>query len=178
MCVVSKWHGGEQEVKGFWRHPGLWGLYALQHCHRNAKSQPEAVIEHLVERQGQPRDAQVYAMHLSEWKGWSQDLPLPRPHLRVGRRETRVQLRTLLPYFYCCTFLYVITLQAESRAAVSQESSAEIKPESGLTHCWAARPSPASSILQMEQQWCDIHPSAVLGSMLISVSSSGRITCT
>jgi len=26
----------------------------------------------------------VYAMHLSDQKGWSQDPPLPRPHLRVG----------------------------------------------------------------------------------------------
>jgi len=23
-------------------------------------------------------------MHLSDWKGWSQDPPLPRPHLRAG----------------------------------------------------------------------------------------------
>ena len=23
-------------------------------------------------------------MYLSDWKGWSQDAPLPRPHLRVG----------------------------------------------------------------------------------------------
>ena len=35
-------------------------------------------------RQGQPRGAQVYAMHLSDQKGWSQDPPLPRPHLSVG----------------------------------------------------------------------------------------------
>jgi len=27
---------------------------------------------------------QVYAMHLSDQKGWSQDPPFPRPHLRVG----------------------------------------------------------------------------------------------
>lgn len=25
-----------------------------------------------------------YALHLSDWKGWSQDPPLPRPYLRVG----------------------------------------------------------------------------------------------
>ena len=42
------------------------------------------MFEHLVGRQGQLRGAQVYAMHLSDWKGWSQDLPLPRSHLRVG----------------------------------------------------------------------------------------------
>ena len=26
----------------------------------------------------------MHAMHLSDQKGWSQDPPLPRPHLRVG----------------------------------------------------------------------------------------------
>ena len=41
-------------------------------------------MEHLVKRQGQPRGAQVYAMQLSAQKGWSQDPPLPRPHLKVG----------------------------------------------------------------------------------------------
>ena len=35
-------------------------------------------------RQGQPRGTQVYAVHLNNWKGWSQDPPLPRPHLRAG----------------------------------------------------------------------------------------------
>ena len=44
----------------------------------------ELVIELLVGRQDQPRGAQVHAMHLSDQKGWSQDPPLPRPHLRVG----------------------------------------------------------------------------------------------
>jgi len=34
--------------------------------------------------QSQPRGAQVDAMHLSNQKRWSQDFPLPRPHLRVG----------------------------------------------------------------------------------------------
>jgi len=42
------------------------------------------VIEHLVGRQGQSRGAQVQVMHLSDWWRWSQDLPLPRPHLRAG----------------------------------------------------------------------------------------------
>ena len=27
----------------------------------------------------------MHVMYLSEWKGWSQDPPLPRSHLRVGR---------------------------------------------------------------------------------------------
>jgi len=42
------------------------------------------VIEHLVGRQGQTRGAQLHTIHLSDWKGWSQDPPLPRPHLRVA----------------------------------------------------------------------------------------------
>ncbi|XP_040525300.1 uncharacterized protein LOC101748689 isoform X2 [Gallus gallus] len=50
-------------------------------CRGNAKSQLDAVMEHLVGRQGQPRGAQVYAMCLSDG---SQDPPLPRSHLRVG----------------------------------------------------------------------------------------------
>jgi len=37
-----------------------------------------------VRRQGQPRGTQVHTMLLSDWKGWSQDPPLPRTHLRVG----------------------------------------------------------------------------------------------
>jgi len=59
---------------------------ALQLCESVAEilSCLEAVIEHLVGRQGQARGAQLYAMYLSDLKGWSQDPPLPRPHLRVG----------------------------------------------------------------------------------------------
>ena len=50
-------------------------------CSRNDKSQPEALIEHLVGRQIQPRGAQVHAMYLrgvepgstpsqTSFKGW------------------------------------------------------------------------------------------------------------
>jgi len=53
-------------------------------CSGNVQSQLEAVIEHLLGRQGQPREAQVYAVHLIDQKGWSQDPPLPRPHVRFG----------------------------------------------------------------------------------------------
>jgi len=42
------------------------------------------VIEHLVGRQNQPRGAQVRTTNLIDQKGWSQDLPLPSPHLRAG----------------------------------------------------------------------------------------------
>lgn len=62
----------------------LLGLSCMECCSGNAKSRPEVVIEHLVGRQGQPRGAQAYAMYLSDRKGWNQDSPLPRPHLRAG----------------------------------------------------------------------------------------------
>ena len=67
------------------------------------------MIEHLVGRHGQPGGAQLYAVHLSDQKGWSQDLSLPRPHLRVGSGgkgvllDSAAYLRFLegkqLPYF-------------------------------------------------------------------------------
>ena len=44
-------------------------------------------------RQGQPRGAQVYAMQLSGQKGWSQDPPFPRFHLRVGSAGEGVLLQ-------------------------------------------------------------------------------------
>ena len=58
--------------------------FKIHLCSGNAKSGPEAVIEHLVGRQGQPRGAQVRAMLLSDRKRRSQDPPLPRAHLWVG----------------------------------------------------------------------------------------------
>jgi len=58
-------------------------------CGGNAKSWPEAVIEHLVGRQGQPRGAQVYAMQLSGQKGWSQDPPPPRPSFKGWQGRQR-----------------------------------------------------------------------------------------
>jgi len=67
---------------------------------RNANSWPEPVIEHQVGRQGQLRGTQVQTVHLSDWKGWSKALCLPRLPLRVGRgrwgcllRESPVYLR-------------------------------------------------------------------------------------
>jgi len=50
------------------------------------------VIEHLVGRQGQPREAQVHVMHLSDWKRWRQDPPHPRPHLKVGSADRGISL--------------------------------------------------------------------------------------
>ena len=43
-------------------------------------------------RQSQPRGAQVYALYLSDQKGWSQDPPLPGPHLRVGNGSKGILL--------------------------------------------------------------------------------------
>jgi len=51
-------------------------------CSRNAKSQLEAVTEHLVGRQGQRRGAQLYAMHLSDG-GVEPGCTSLRPHLRA-----------------------------------------------------------------------------------------------
>ena len=60
-------------------------VLSLSGCSGNAKSQLESqVIAHLVGRQGQPRGPQVHSMQLSDREGWSQDPPLPRPHLRVS----------------------------------------------------------------------------------------------
>lgn len=57
----------------------------MRACSGNAESQPEAVIEHMVGRQGEPRGAQMCAMYMSDWKKWSQDPLPPRRHLRVGK---------------------------------------------------------------------------------------------
>ena len=90
----------------------------------SAKSQPVAVMEHLVGRRGQPRRAQVHAMYLSDQKGCSQDPPLPRPHLRVGSEEhllldipvylrpsKGMHLFSFVSTFICCTWPYSYLLQ-------------------------------------------------------------------
>ena len=53
------------------------------------------MIEHLVGRQGYPRGAQVHATYLSDQKGWSQDAPFPRPHLRAGSGGEAILLEIL-----------------------------------------------------------------------------------
>jgi len=65
-------------------------VVVVRWCSGNAKSQLETMIEHLVGRQGQRRGAQVHA--IGDWKAWSQDPPLPRPHLRVGRGGEGISL--------------------------------------------------------------------------------------
>ena len=67
-------------------------VLSLPGCRLNAESQLEPVIEHLVGRQGQPKGAQVHAMQVNDREGWSQDPPLPRPHLRVGSGGTNILL--------------------------------------------------------------------------------------
>ena len=47
-------------------------------------------------RQGQTRGAQVHAMYLSDQEGWSQDPPLPRTHLRIGRGSKSILLEILV----------------------------------------------------------------------------------
>ena len=49
-------------------------------------------------RQGQPRGAQVHAMQLSDQKGWNQDPPLLRPHLRVGSEGIDISLE--IPMYF------------------------------------------------------------------------------
>ena len=99
-------------------------VVALSDCSRNAESWPEAVMEHLVGRQGQPRGAQVHAVLPSDWKGWSQDPSLPSPHLRVGSgdegisqeipvyvRPSRGKQIFFFCFCGCCTGAYVHLLQ-------------------------------------------------------------------
>ena len=72
------------------------------------------MIENLGGRQGQPREAQVHAIHLSDWKRWSQDPPLPSPHLRVGSGDKRISLDVSAylrsskgeQYFFFCFCFY------------------------------------------------------------------------
>jgi len=54
-------------------------------------------MEHLVGRQGQPRGVQGHAIQLSDWKGWSQDPPLPSPHLRAGCGDKGIFCWRFLP---------------------------------------------------------------------------------
>ena len=60
----------------------------------------------------------MHAMYVSDWKGWSQDPPLPRPHLRAGNGGEGISLQTpvyLMPskakqlflhFFLCLTVAF------------------------------------------------------------------------
>ena len=106
--------------------PVQWMSDIHTYCSRNAKSWPEALMEHLVGRQGQPRGAQVHAMQLSDWKGWSRDPPLPRPHLRVGsggggiscwRSQTTSGLTRVSSFCPSFLYLWLLCLSSFSFAA-------------------------------------------------------------
>jgi len=72
---------------------------ALTLFSRNAKSQPDPVFEHLVGRQSQDKGAQLHAMRLSDWKGWSQGPPLTSTYLRVGSEGEGILLEIpVYPY--------------------------------------------------------------------------------
>jgi len=62
-------------------------------CSGNAKSGLDSMIEHLMGRQGQPRQAQLRAMYLCVQKGWSQDPLLPRSCLRAGSGGKSILLK-------------------------------------------------------------------------------------
>ena len=83
-------------------------------CSGNAKSFPETVIEHLAGRHGHPRGAQGQAMNLSNWKGWSQNPSLPKPHLRVGSGGKGISCWRSLP---TCGLLRVSHFVSASMAA-------------------------------------------------------------
>ena len=64
--------GGYSPSLGVFKRRGIEGsrlVVGLSHCSGNAESQPGAVMEHLVGRQGQPKVAQLHAIYLSDWKG-------------------------------------------------------------------------------------------------------------
>ena len=65
------WHSTVEKQRWRTAHGGTGSSGVMSQaaqCSGNAKSWPEMVIEHLVEKQGQPSGAQVHTMHLSDWK--------------------------------------------------------------------------------------------------------------
>ena len=74
---------------------GIWSGLLSPICSGNGKSGLEAVIEHLVGRQGQPRGVQVHAVLFSDQKGWNKDPTLPKPHLRVSSGGKSISLEFL-----------------------------------------------------------------------------------
>jgi len=91
-------------------------------------------MEQLVGRQGQPRGAQVHAIYLSEQKGWSQEPPLPSPHLRVGSGDGNISagdccvpedLAGLLKVSsFFVLFLHMLLCQSRSLLAVAWDLAA------------------------------------------------------
>jgi len=56
-------------------------------------------------------------MHLSDWKGWSQDPALHRPHLRAGRGGEG-RLWEIPVYLWCYEGKWFLSFVSESTAVV------------------------------------------------------------
>ena len=129
-------------------------------CSGNTKSWLEAVMEHLVGRQDQPRGAQVHAMPLIDWKGWSQDPPLPRPHLRVGS-EGKGFLLEVPAYLRPSEGEWIFSLISVPSAAAYEH----LLLYSSLGPCCSAVTAVLSSVLH---QFCsEICSEKLLGELLL-----------
>jgi len=125
-CYLGLIYNRNMQWECIW-HTQSWKLCVLgcncilctdgrnSHCSRNIKSGLATVIEHLVGRQGQPMGAQVHAMYLNDQKGWSQDPPLPRPHLWVNAWDPwgflLVSRFFPLSLYLCCVWAYPHLMQ-------------------------------------------------------------------
>ena len=103
------------------------------------------MIEHLVGRQGQPRGAQLHAMQLSDWKGWSQDPPFPRPYLTVGRGEGESILLEVPAYLRSSKGKQSLSFVSVSTATAFQH----ILTSFNLGLCYSAVVAALSFILQL-----------------------------
>lgn len=76
-------------------------------------------------KQGQSRGAQLYAVHMSDQKGWSQNPPLTTPHLRIGRGDEGILLELSVylrrsegeQFFFSYVFLFVVVHLSKSLVA-------------------------------------------------------------
>lgn len=80
---VSRDSWGSVRAVGALSWPGLLSANIIlpqmqeRACRGNAKSQLDAVMEHLVGRRSQPRVAQVHAIFLNDQNRWRQDPSQP-----------------------------------------------------------------------------------------------------
>lgn len=75
----------------------------------------------------------MYAMHLSDQKGWSQDPPLPRPHLRVGSGGEGILLEISV-YLRSSEGKQLLSLISVSMA-VAFEQTHSLQPRTVLLCC-------------------------------------------
>ena len=124
-------------------------------CSKIAKSWPEPVIKHLVGRQGQPWGAQVHAVFLSDWKGWSRDPLHLRPHVRVGNEDKGIaaEVSVCLWPFKGKQILFFV--------------SVSVAFEQVLTCC----------SLGLGCHCCAFHPVTCVQVTLVLLQSFGRIRC-